>query len=114
MFPVQRKKLLEASGNSPAGLIQLEQEIKKVKQEQEQCQQMINYYKEALQRTFKEQDEGKEESNATVMSKRHAHCTYIELHCTCKTNYLASLYSERTAISSGAVFPIGVLVASTY
>ena len=114
MFPVQRKKLLEASGNSPAELIQLEQEIKEAKEEQEQYQQAINSCKEELQRTSQEQEEGKEESNATVMSKRHAHCTYIELHCTCKTNYLASLYSERTAISSGAVFPIGVVVASTY
>ena len=61
MFPVQRKKLLEVSGNSPAELIQSEQEIKKAKQEQEQCQRVINYDKEALQRTLQEQDEGKEE-----------------------------------------------------
>ena len=61
MFPVQRKKLLKASGNSPAELIQLEQEIKKAKEKQEQYQQLINTYKELLQRTSKEQDEGKEE-----------------------------------------------------
>ena len=61
MFPVQRKKLLEASGNSQAELIQLEQEIKKAKQEQEECQQQINIYKEELQRTSKDQDEGKKE-----------------------------------------------------
>ena len=61
MFPVQRKKLLEASGNSPAELIQLEQEIKKAKEQQEEYQQGINIYKERLQRTSIEQDEGKEE-----------------------------------------------------
>ena len=61
MFPVQREKLLEASGNSPVELIQLEQEIKKAKEEQEQYQQAVNSYKERLQRTSKEQDEGKEE-----------------------------------------------------
>ena len=59
MFPVQREKLLEASGNSPAELIELEQEIKEAKEEQEQSQQMINMYKEELQRTSKEQDDGK-------------------------------------------------------
>ena len=61
MFPVQRKKLLEASGNSPAELIQLEQGIKEAKEKQKQYQQLINSYKESLQRTSKEQDEGKEE-----------------------------------------------------
>ena len=61
MFPVQRKKLLEASGNSQAELIQLEQELTKAKQEQEGCQQQINSWKEKLQRTSKEQDEGKKE-----------------------------------------------------
>ena len=61
MFLVQRKKLLEASGNSPAELIQLEQEIKKAKEEQECYQRTINLNKEMLQRTSKEQDEGKQE-----------------------------------------------------
>ena len=61
MFPVQRKKLLEASGNSPAELIWLEQELTKAKQEQEECQQRINICKEDLQRTFQLQDGGKNE-----------------------------------------------------
>ena len=61
MFSVQRKKLLKASGNSPAELIQLEQEIQEAKEQQELYQQEINIYKEALQRTSQEQDEGKEE-----------------------------------------------------
>ena len=61
MFPVQRKKLLEVSGNSPAELIQLEQGIKEAKEMQELCQLQINSYKEELQSTSKEQDEGKEE-----------------------------------------------------
>ena len=61
MFPVQRKKLLEASENSQAELIQLEQEIKEAKEKQEQCQQQINSFKRILQRTSKEQDEGKKE-----------------------------------------------------
>ena len=38
----------------------------------------------------------------------------VLLISTFKMNYLASLYLERTAVSSGVVFPIGVLVASTY
>ena len=61
MFPVQRKKLLEASGNSPAELIELEQEIKEAKEEQELYQQLINSNKEELQRTSQEQNEGEEE-----------------------------------------------------
>ena len=54
-------KVLKASGNPTAELIHLEQEIKKAKEEQEQCQQEINFYKKDLQRTSKEQDEGKNE-----------------------------------------------------
>ena len=61
MFPVQRKKLLEASGSSPAELVELEQEIKEAEEKQEECQQVINIYKEKLQRTSQEQEEGKEE-----------------------------------------------------
>ena len=61
MFPVQRKKLLEASGSSPAELIELEQEIKEAEEKQEEYQQVINIYKEKLQRTSQEQEEGKEE-----------------------------------------------------
>ena len=53
--------MLEASGNSPAELIWLEQELTKAKQEQEECQQQINSFKRELQRTSKEQDEGKKE-----------------------------------------------------
>ena len=53
--------MLETSGNLPAELIQLKQEIKKAKEEQEECQQWINSYKEDLQRTSQQQDEGKNE-----------------------------------------------------
>ena len=53
--------MLKASGNPTAELIHLEQEIKKAKEEQERCQQGINFYKERLQRTSQLQDEGKNE-----------------------------------------------------
>ena len=53
--------MLKASGYLPAELIQVEQEIKEVKENQEQYQQLINTYKERLQRTSQEQDEGKNE-----------------------------------------------------
>ena len=53
--------MLKASGNTPAELIHLEQEIKKAKDKQEENQQLINSYKEDLQRTSQEQDEGKNE-----------------------------------------------------
>ena len=55
--------MLEASANSPADMMRLEQEIKDTKEEQEQYQQMINLYKEDLQRTSQEQDEGKNETS---------------------------------------------------
>ena len=77
LFPFQRKKVLDASGHLPAELIQLEQQIKEAKREQEQCQQAINFYKERLQRTSQEQDEGKNETSHVPEA-----CTlYIELHC---------------------------------
>ena len=53
--------MLKASGNLTTELIHLEQEIKKAKENQEECQQLINTYKERLQRTSQEQDEGKNE-----------------------------------------------------
>ena len=53
--------MLKASRNLPAELIQVEQEIKKAKERQEVYQQAINSYKEDLQRTSQEQDEGKNE-----------------------------------------------------
>ena len=69
--------MLDASGHSPAELIQLEQQIKEAKRKQEQYQQEINFYKEALQRTSQEQDEGKNETSHVQEA-----CTlYIELHC---------------------------------
>ena len=53
--------MLKASGNLATELIQLEQEIKKAKEEQERHQRVINSNKEVLQRTSQEQDEGKNE-----------------------------------------------------
>ena len=53
--------MLKASGNLATELIQVEQEIKMAKERQEEWQQWINFYKEDLQRTSKEQDEGKNE-----------------------------------------------------
>ena len=55
--------MLDASGHSPAELIQLEQQIKEAKRKQELYQQEINSCKKALQRTSQEQDEGKNETS---------------------------------------------------
>ena len=73
LFPFQRKKVLEASGNSPAELIQLEQKIKDAKREQELYQRLINSNKKGLQRTSQEQDEGKNKTSHVQ--------EVIELHC---------------------------------
>ena len=54
---------MDASGHSPAELIQLEQQIKEAKEVHEQYQQMINSNKETLQRASQEQDEGKNETS---------------------------------------------------
>ena len=53
--------MLEASGNSPAELIQVERGIMLAKEEQERHQQEISFWKERLQRTSQQQDEGKNE-----------------------------------------------------
>ena len=54
---------MDTSGHLPAELIQLEQQIKEAKREQEQHQQAINSFKEALQRTSQQQNEGKNETS---------------------------------------------------
>ena len=54
---------MDASGHLPAELIQLEQQIKEAKREQEQYQQRMNSNKELLQRKSQEQDEGKNETS---------------------------------------------------